>query len=63
MGIVLCAVQTQINSSPSTAYDLKGTKSLKGGSGDIALEQMKAMLINRALLTECFLHFSVQIGV
>lgn len=52
MGIVLHAVQTQINSSPSTAYDLKGTKSLRGGNGDIASEKMKTMVINRALVTE-----------
>lgn len=64
MGIVLHAVQTQINSSPSPAYDLKGTKSLRGGNGDIASEKMKTMVINRALVTECFLvHFCLLIGV
>lgn len=64
MGIAQLAVQTQINSSPSTACDLKGTKSLRGGNGDVASEQMKTMLINRALVSESFLlHLSLLIGV
>lgn len=64
MRIGLHAVQTQINSSPSTAYDLKGTKSLRCGNGDTASEKMKTMVINRALVAECFLvHLSLLIGV
>ena len=66
MRIVLCAVQIQINRqlSPSTAYDLKGTKKLRVGNGDITSKQTKTVMIGRALVDESFLvHLSFLIGV
>lgn len=64
--IGLCAVQIQINRelSPSRAYDLKGTKSLRFGNGDITSKQMKKVMTSRGLVAESFLvHLSFLIGL
>lgn len=57
MRIALCAVQIQINREllPSKAYDLKSTKRLRVGNGDITSKQMKTVMIGRALVAETFL--------